>query len=397
MLDVMTLRITLGIVTLTVLVLFWAAVYLPTRSPFAGWWTMALAWSTLSPVLLLFNGSPAQVVLNPTSNVLSAWAGLSVWWATRSMRDREPPSWVLPVVSVVTLVTALIDSPGTNVWAGNGTLFTIMAGCFALASWDLWATWRHRRLVPDRRDQQEALVALMVAALGSTLLGAFYVVRLALFVAAGADSWAFTTFAGSGTTTIVLLVVLVAVTFSVSALGYDYRTQELRRRATQDDLTGILGRTAWIDGARRLLDKRAHGLDDVVVVVADIDHFKVINDSHGHATGDAVLTTFADAARDAMGRGAVVGRMGGEEFAVAVAGESPAVVAARLEKLADRFAWRLRTDGLPATTVSCGVAEARATDSVDSVVARADAAMYRAKAEGRARVVIDDADGAPGR
>ncbi|WP_084078369.1 diguanylate cyclase [Demequina sp. NBRC 110057] len=388
MLDVTTLRIALGVVSLTVLVLFWAAVYRPTRSPFAGWWTMSLAWSTLSPLLLLFNGTPAQVVLNPASNVIAVWAGVSVWWATRSLRGSRVPVWVMPVASLAALLAAVADDPSRNVWAGNGVLFALMGLFFGLGAWDMWSAWRSRRAAPDRRDQQEALMALVVSSLAASLLAAYYLVRLVLFLAGGPTSEAFTSVAGAGATTIVLLVVLVAVTFSVSALGYDQRTQELRRRATRDDLTGILGRTAWVDGAGRLF---ATGRG-IVVVVADVDHFKAINDTHGHAVGDAVLMTFADSVREAMDPGAVVGRMGGEEFAVAVPGENVTETAARLDRLATRFAWRLRTDRLPSTTVSFGVAKGTGAEALGPTIERADAAMYRAKAAGRARVVIDGDD-----
>lgn len=388
----MTLRITLGIVSFVVLALFWAGVYRPTRSSFAGWWTMSLVWSALGPVLFLMNGTPAQVVANPLGTAMSVLVAFSVWFATRSMRGLPAKvAWML-VTSVVVFVAALLDAPATNIWAGNGLMFAVMTACFGLAAHDMWTAWRRRRATPDRRADQQALVALLVSALAATLLCAFYSLRTVLFFALGPFDDLFVALAGTGPTTIVLQVCLVAVTFTVSALGYDQLTQELRQRVAHDDLTDLLGRTAWIDAARTILEGRVRAGKPVAVVVADMDHFKTINDSQGHATGDAVLRAFAAATHDVLERGEIAGRLGGEEFALVLIGVDADGARQRMDALSRRLEWLLRTDRLPSTTVSFGVSVVRERDTVDTVVERADAAMYRAKAAGRDRVVVDGAD-----
>ncbi len=391
----MTLRITLGVVSFVVLALFWVGVYRPTRSPFAGWWTMSLVWSSISPLLLLLNGTPAQVVTNPVSSMISVWGAFSVWFATRSLRGLGAhPRWMV-AVSVAVMAGAFLDDPATNTWAGNGPMFAVMATCFGLAAWDMYCVWRDRRAVPDRRNDEEALVALVVSSLAAALLSAFYGLRTLLFAAFGPQSDVFTAVAGTGPTTMVLQVCLVAVTFTVSALGYDQRTQELRRRVAHDDLTHVLGRSAWMDGARALVDKRVRLGDSVAIVVADIDHFKAINDSRGHAVGDAVLLAFGTAMADVLQRGEIAGRLGGEEFALALIGVDAEGARRRMGELNDRLTWLLRTDRLPATTVSYGVSHVRERDTVESVVERADAAMYRAKQSGRDTVVVDGPDERP--
>ncbi len=391
----MTLRITLGIVSFVVLALFWAGVYRPTRSAFAGWWTVSLLWSTASPVLFLLDGTRWQAIANPLASGMAVCAAFSMWFATRSLRGRSSSIRVMALAAVVVTALAFLDSPATNTWAGNGLLFAVMSTCFGLGAWDMWVVWRDRRFRPDRRNDQEALVASFVSGVAASLLSAFYAVRAVLFVAWGPESPLFNAVAGSGTTTIVLQVCLVAVTFTVSALGYDQRTQELRRQVAHDDLTHVLGRSAWMDGARALVDNRVRSGDSVAIVVADIDHFKAINDSRGHAVGDAVLLAFGTAMADVLRRGEIAGRLGGEEFALALIGVDAEGARRRMDELNDRLTWLLRTDRLPATTVSYGVSHVRERDTVESVVERADAAMYRAKQAGRDTVVVDGADERP--
>lgn len=117
-----------------------------------------------------------------------------------------------------------------------------------------------------------------------------------------------------------------------------------------------------------------------------MDHFKAINDGHGHAVGDAVLVGLAQRMSSALQVGETLGRSGGEEFLLLLPGAGPEAARARAEGmragLADGGA--MDPSGICHVTVSMGVASARATDpSIDAILARADAALYRAKADGR--------------
>ena len=155
-----------------------------------------------------------------------------------------------------------------------------------------------------------------------------YVTRFVLFIAVGPEHPWFTTVAGSGPTTLILLVCLVAVTFSVSAIGWDQRTRDLRRRASEDDLTGLLGRTAFLARAQEAIDssggRRARR---AWLVIADIDNFKPINDELGHQAGDRTLQAFAQVARSALRSSDAIGRLGGDEFGFVFEGvEQEAVV-----------------------------------------------------------------------
>ena len=150
----------------------------------------------------------------------------------------------------------------------------------------------------------------------------------------------------------------------------------LRELCERDPLTGLLNRRAWDMALSGSLRKRRRPL---YVALMDLDHFKVYNDRHGHPAGDALLQRAAVAWRGAQRTADVLARYGGDEFAMLLAGCS----ADSALEIVDRV--RLATvDG---ETVSVGVAAWKAGDGADSIVARADRALYAAKRAGRDRVV----------
>ena len=216
MLDNETMRIALGGVSLTVLILFYLGVYRPTRSSFSGWWAVSLVCAGSSTSLLLFNGSALQIVANPASNVLSVIGVTCVWFATRSLRrGRGLPLWILAVVPFAILVPTFLQNPAENIWAGNGPLFSYMGAMFVAASIEMWLAWRARASRSTYELNGEAVVALLVSAIASSALGAFYVMRAVLYYLWGPDSAMFDRVVGTAPTTGILLVCLVAVTFSV--------------------------------------------------------------------------------------------------------------------------------------------------------------------------------------
>lgn len=161
----------------------------------------------------------------------------------------------------------------------------------------------------------------------------------------------------------------------------------LKRLAAVDKLTGVLNR----HGIEELFVSEGSHDRDIALLVLDIDHFKRVNDTHGHDTGDLVLQHVAAVIAENIRAGDLVGRWGGEEFLVACMDCAPqhAVIVAenirqRIE--ASPFGSRHRI----AVTASLGASMMRAGDSLNSAFRRADAAMYRAKAMGRNRTVFDD-------
>jgi diguanylate cyclase (GGDEF)-like protein len=163
-----------------------------------------------------------------------------------------------------------------------------------------------------------------------------------------------------------------------------------RRLADTDPLTGVFNRRAW---ARRLAELqervRLRG-ESLSLLFLDLDRFKEINDRFGHDAGDRALQTVAAVLREELRDVDEIGRYGGEEFVVAL----PGVDARRAVQIAERIRGRLQQlasaaaeGGLP--TVSIGAASAHGEQDVDTLIRRADQAMYVAKKSGRNRVVLD--------
>ena len=161
---------------------------------------------------------------------------------------------------------------------------------------------------------------------------------------------------------------------------------QLARLVTQDSLTNVLNARAFADRLGQELDRNRRYPRPLALMYMDLDNFKVINDTHGHQTGDAVLRLVADAMRSSVRQADVVGRLGGDEFAVLM----PETDAPLADAAAKRLVVGLRTvfKGTPTVTASIGVVSCAATDaSTDDLLRRADQAMYDAKKSGKDRVV----------
>ena len=177
---------------------------------------------------------------------------------------------------------------------------------------------------------------------------------------------------------------------------YDYtdrRNMEeaLRDMASRDPLTGIYNRRSFMELARSQL-ARAHRFNEPMsVFVLDVDHFKRINDSYGHATGDDALRMVAGGCQAILREYDILGRLGGEEFVVVLPGataEESRVVAERVRRHLSRMAIP-GPEGRFHLTSSIGISALDgAYDTLEKAIHRADLALYRAKREGRNRVVV---------
>ena len=172
------------------------------------------------------------------------------------------------------------------------------------------------------------------------------------------------------------------------------RVRRLRELASTDPLTGVANRRSIeLHGAAALAQARALG-EPLSVLILDIDHFKRINDAHGHLVGDQVLARVARACQDAIRQHDRLGRIGGEEFLVVLPDTRMAQALQITDRLREALG-RLRCgDVAPGATisVSMGVAEWQAQDAdLRALLRRADLALYRAKHRGRDRVEVAQA------
>lgn len=184
-------------------------------------------------------------------------------------------------------------------------------------------------------------------------------------------------FSQSAGTILTVLVALMTVGVYVSSMLSD-----ANRRSETDTLSGLLNRRGFLEKAGELF---AAASGPTALVLADIDNFKSVNDTFGHAAGDRVIEAFSDVLAQATDDGHVLGRIGGEEFAILLAGTE--VATARLIAEGIRVALsEAEVAGLPETyrvTASFGVAQWREGVSYDELFRQADAALYQAKNAGR--------------
>ncbi len=178
-----------------------------------------------------------------------------------------------------------------------------------------------------------------------------------------------------------MIALIVPVTF-IRVVEMELRH---RRRAVIDPLTGCLNRHAFSDRIELFEAQMAVTGEPIGLVMFDIDHFKQVNDRHGHAAGDAVLTEVAYAIRKALRSYELLCRLGGEEFAILLPGAGvieSGQIAERIRALVEQ----IEVEGV-SVTISCGVAvaEGRGAD-LQSVLAQADEALYEAKDAGRNQI-----------
>ena len=172
------------------------------------------------------------------------------------------------------------------------------------------------------------------------------------------------------------------------ALGYREHLEEQRQKALLDPLTGLPNRAAWSEQVEReMLDWQENG-GHLAMAILDLDHFKRINDNYGHLAGDKVLKIVADQLRKRLRGRDFIARFGGEEFVLLLPQTTPAVAAQMAEVLratVEACPFHFKGERVVITT-SIGLGAFRSGERSDQVLKRADAALYRAKDQGRNRV-----------
>jgi diguanylate cyclase (GGDEF)-like protein len=191
------------------------------------------------------------------------------------------------------------------------------------------------------------------------------------------------------------LLFMLSLAFACLALQFALLAARNEDLAMVDWLTGLLNRRGFFRAAEQADGWRGRIDGAASVIVLDIDHFKRINDVHGHAAGDRVLQALGDRLRELAAPSDLIARMGGEEFCIAMPGARRDQAFARAEAIRAHC----RSTTVPADnghvirfTVSAGVCEAAPAQTLDDALAQADAAMYAAKREGRDRTVADIGD-----
>lgn len=189
--------------------------------------------------------------------------------------------------------------------------------------------------------------------------------------------------------TITLIIVATLLALAIALVLRDMLAEfaRMRERSTTDAMTGLLNRVTFEEAATALLDETS--ARPLCVILFDIDHFKRINDTSGHAAGDLVIARLGQLLRETTLLRCTAGRVGGEEFAVILGGSD--LGAARLFAEAIRAGFSASDFGDDIgweVTMSAGIAMHRAGENLHSLTGRADKALYAAKTTGRDRVVV---------
>ena len=251
----------------------------------------------------------------------------------------------------------------------------IVAGYTFLIATELW------------RERRKSLIRRWPASFVPMLHGAIFLFPVALATLSptgtsvrGLAGWV-AVFA------IEILLYIIGAAFLVLILAKDRTVRFYKLAATTDPLTGVLNRRGFFEAATEIMQSNRAKLSPVSVLAFDLDRFKSINDRFGHDGGDAVLRQFAAVVRKTMRASDVIGRLGGEEFVAFVSGTlADAAIAA--ERVRSAFAATEITvaDQRIMATVSIGIACSSPLAAVESIITRADGALYRAKANGRNRI-----------
>ena len=191
--------------------------------------------------------------------------------------------------------------------------------------------------------------------------------------------------------TLVSLITLVYFFFRQMKTRLNRFHEELRVMATTDTLTGIYNRGRLLERFRDEFERSKRHGNELACILFDLDHFKRINDSHGHQAGDEVLVAFAKLVAGHVRPYDIFGRYGGEEFLLVL----PQTDSQAAQRFAERIRVLVETDLTPhlsfaldtPVTVSLGVTNANVADeTIDTILKRADDALYRAKEHGRNKV-----------
>lgn len=177
------------------------------------------------------------------------------------------------------------------------------------------------------------------------------------------------------------------IAFFLAVTVFQVRLQrKLWRLSRKDSLTGLNNRRTFFDLASKQAAAKGHG----VLLVLDADWFKSINDTYGHAAGDSCLRSIAYTLRRNVRQNDILGRIGGEEFAIYLSGATLQQARVIGERLTKPIPFKTEHDQHLTITLSIGASVSGKKSSLDDLFANADSALYRAKLEGRAKLVFWD-------
>ena len=350
------------------------------RSPTAlALWGVAFAMGAIATVLIAARGNIADVWSIVAANTVLAGAYGLMWSGARKFESRKLSATAAAAGVAVWLLACTIPSFYATPAARAALMAAIGMSYTLLTVRELW------RSRGDGLLSRWPIIALL------TLHAATLPTRIPLVAA-----WAGAEPIQTNLLTFVLfesILLSMAGAYLFGSLVKERVASVYKQAASVDPLTGVANRRAYLQQGTRMVLRASADRNPIGLLLFDLDGFKGINDAHGHAVGDRVLTTFCQTAIAQLRPNDLFARMGGEEFACLlpdVTAQDAMAIAERVRLAFEATVHTIGEQGFGAT-VSVGVAFAAAERSdLPSLLVSADRALYRAKREGRNRVVSEE-------
>ena len=342
-------------------------------------------------------------------------ASAGVWLVSR--QGVLSDFWSIEAANALLFVAAGMTWTGARLFDGNrvslvGTFGGAAAWLLASQIWNFMSTphgpivfssmmialYTFGAAIEFWRGRDENLLSRLPLIVLLSMHGVIYFARVPLaLLMPGGKSEAFFSNAWFGVIGLESLLYMIATAFVLLAMAKERTEMEHKVAASIDSLTGIANRRAFLETAVRALKQRTRTPQPVSALLFDLDRFKSINDQYGHAVGDRVLRAFADVAAVELRSTDLLGRLGGEEFGAVLFGAEASSAAATAERIRQAFAATApgNVDGQLGVSVSIGIASVSANEATDieTLLTRADEALYVAKARGRNRIEVADCYG----
>jgi diguanylate cyclase (GGDEF)-like protein len=342
-------------------------------------WSVAFGFAGVGSLIQAFRATLPKILVVGVSNALLVLTVALVWAGFRAF-DHRPVRAGWTVAGSALWVAACLFPPFYASFEARLSLVSVLMASYSVAAFVHQARMRALDPLPAR-----STLMLLLGTHAAVI--AARVPMLFLFPVAEVNGSLHAGWIGLFGAEAVVHAFLIVV--AILALVQDRVERDVRHAAETDALTGLANRRAFVAAASERLATGARG----ALLLIDIDHFKAINDSHGHQAGDDVLSGFAARAGSVLPPGPLFGRIGGEEFGVFLSGVDHAEAVAIAQQVRESVAARPFTTMVRPVhvTVSIGVAVTTGVDTAfDRLFADADAALYRAKSAGRNRVQTHD-------
>jgi len=373
-LDIGTLFV-IAICVTALLGLFLLFAWMQDRINALAWWGMAYLIGAVSGAIWRLGDLISPPLPSNIADILLFVAVGMIWSAARLFHGR-PVLWGSMFLGAVVWL-ALCSSPAFMESAASRlvTSSLIVAAYTFLTAAELW------------RERRKSLIRRWPAVFVPMLHGVIFLSPVAL--AGLLENGGGTHNLGTGWVAVYaieIVLYVVGAAFIMLVLAKDRTVRHYKLAAATDPLTELLNRRGFFEAVGDIMANRREIREPVSVLAFDLDHFKRINDRFGHSAGDATLRLFATVVRNTLRADDAIGRLGGEEF-VALLPSTLADAAAAAKRVRKAFATASAAPGKhAAATVSIGVACGSAYAEIDTLIARADTALYRAKTNGRDRV-----------